>query len=422
MQRDVKIRKEKNESIVEEGSATYHVSVYISFLLARLPCMSTSYVERAAEAARVLTSRWFNQQLVDSWVPGEDYWKTPAIAAELVTNMRLSGTAPYGPLVSYVRQRGEPWLATCKYLDDATAWGAFHLTTYDWLPAGGGFRDIWRANAETAFGGLWSTWDDRCGGGLYWRRPGYGDDSENIKAMNSTLGLMQMGLGLHRITRGQVFLDAANQAWAWIQGSGLIDADGLVWGGYNPQCQRAQDNPPVVALQGNPLQPLWWLYQLTGDPALLDLAQRIVDATVHTFTWPGTQTLKTGTVDGQWATEDSAWRLHHQNQAMFKGVFCGFMGPFTASLATVPGRQRTAARYAVFVCANADALTANFPGGMFSMDWHTPAPGYTPDADAGTNAILQYSGLAALNAAAAVAHLPTGTPADEPAAVPAASA
>ena len=184
-------------------------------------------------------------------------------------------------------------------------------------------------------------------------------------------------------------------------------------GRLTPQCARDESNKPVVALQGNPLTPLWWMYQATGDAALLDTAERIVDGTLRTFVWPGTQTLATE-FDGQWASADADWRLGHQNDAMFKGVFCGFLGLFTANLATVPGRGEAAARYAAFARANADTLAASFPGGIFSMDWHTPDPAYQGDPDVGNNAILQYSGFAALNAAAAVEHIPAGTAADRP--------
>ncbi|HEX2189280.1 MAG TPA: glycoside hydrolase family 76 protein [Longimicrobiaceae bacterium] len=383
--------------------------------------MAESYLDRARAAAQLLTSRWFTEGLVDQWVPNQDYWKAPTIAQELVAHMALAGSTDYRALVDYVRQAGEWYLASCGYLDDATVWGRAHVTTYDWITAtGGSGADDYLRDANTVFDGLTPTWDDRCGGGLYWMRPGTGNDAGNFKAMNATLGLMEIGLGLHRITGRADRLEWAQRAWKWIQGSGLIDAEGMVWGGYTPECVRDDRNIPVVALQGNPLTPLWWMYQATGDAALLDLAERIVDGTLRAFVWPGTQTLATP-FDGGWAGADADWRLAHQNDAMFKGVFCGFLGPFTANLATVAGREDAAARYAAFLRANADALAANFPGGVFGMDWHTPDPGYAGDPDPGNDAVLQYSGLAALDAAAAVEHLAAGTGTGGPSAAPAAS-
>jgi hypothetical protein len=368
--------------------------------------MSETYLERARAAARVLTG-WFTPDLVNTWVPMQDYWKAPTIAQELVAHMALAASTDYARLVNTVRTAGLGYLDSCVYLDDATVWGRFHITAFDWLTATGGAGAAeYRSNALTVMGGLTSTWDDRCKGGLYWLRPNsWNPDPKNFKAMNSTLGLMEIGLGLHRITGDAEQLEWANRAWTWIQGTGLIDAQGMVWGGLTVECARAEDNPPVVALQGNPLTPLWWLYQQTGDAALLDLAERIVDGTMLAFTWPDTTTLTAGPADGEWASQTAEWRTEHQNQAMFKGVFCGFLGPFAANLATVKGREGAAARYAAFLRANADTLTANFPKGIFGMDWHTPDPGYTGDPDDANNAILQYSGFAAMNAAAAVEHL-----------------
>lgn len=380
--------------------------------------MADSYLDRARAAAQLLTSRWFTQSLVDQWVPDQDYWKAPTITQELAAHMALAGSSDFRPLVDYVRQAGEGYLASSSYLDDATVWGRSHITVYDWITAAGGAgADDYLDDATTVFEGLTPTWDDVCAGGLYWMRPGYGNDAGNFKAMNATLGLMEIGLGLHRVTGRADALDWARRAWTWIAGSGLIDAGGMVWGGYTAECARDPDNKPVVALQGNPLTPLWWMYQAVGDAALLDLAERIVDGTLSAFVWPGTGTLATP-FDGDWARQDADWRSAHQNDAMFKGVFCGFLGPFTANLATVAGREATAARYAAFLRAGADTLAASFPAGIFPMDWHTPDPGYQGDPDDGNNAVLQYSGFAALNAAAAVQHLASGPGADDPPAAP----
>ena len=195
--------------------------------------MAESYLDRARAAARLLTG-WFTTDLVDTWVPNQDYWKAPTIAQELVAHMALAGPTPaYTSLVEYVRESGIDYLASSSYLDDATVWGRFHITAYDWLTATGGQgAESFLDDATTVYGGLTSTWDDQCGGGLYWMRPNPWDpDSNNFKAMNATLGLMEIGLGLHRITGDAGQLEWAQRAWTWIQGTGLIDADGMVWGG-----------------------------------------------------------------------------------------------------------------------------------------------------------------------------------------------
>ncbi len=225
----------------------------------------------------------------------------------------------------------------------------------------------------------------------------------NFKAANSTLGLMEIALGLYAAEdRSAARLAWGRRCWEWLLAKQLVDAQGLVWGGLTQSCTVAPKNIPVVALQGNPLGPLWMLYEATGDDALLDSAQLIFDKTLASFTWPGTEILCTPQ-DGEWAGESEEWRQNHLNPAMFKGICAGYAGPFVARLATVKGREATAVRYAQALRANADALLANYPHGVYGMDWHTPSPAYEGDGDATIDACLQFGGLAALDAAAAVA-------------------
>ncbi|HEX7090578.1 MAG TPA: glycoside hydrolase family 76 protein [Longimicrobiales bacterium] len=361
--------------------------------------MAVNYLDHARAAAEILTGRWYTQDAPYEWIP-QDYWKTPTMAEELVTHMELAGNQDYLPICDATRAAGQGYLTSCAYLDDATVWGRFQVAAYRWLStvrsgAAGAYLD----DADTVYDNLTQQWDDVCGGGLYWKR-GAGQPG-NFKASNATLGLMEIALGLHASSGDAKQLEWAKRSWQWIETSRLIDTQGLVWGGLTQACEVDPANVPVVALQGNPLQPLWWLYQATGETALLDVGQRVVKATAARFTWSGTSILKTD-ADAGWRDGGEDYHLDHLNEAMFKGIFMGFVGEFTKNLATLPAYADAAAANARFIRANADALIANYPTGIFSMDWHTSDPSYEGDDDAQVNAALQFSALAALDAAAKV--------------------
>jgi hypothetical protein len=364
--------------------------------------MTVDYLAAARAAAAQLTGSWFTADTPGDWVP-QDYWKTPTIAAELVTFMALAGNQDHLDICDAALGAGECCLTTSGYLDDATVWGRFHVAAYRWLTAAGNPDAAgYLADATTVCDDLQQQWTATCGGGLDWKRDQ--TDPANFKATNATLGLMEIALGLYQATGQPDRLRWAQRAWAWIAGHPLVDAQGLVWGGLTPQCVLDTTNVPVVALQGNPLQPLWWLYQATGDTTLLDAAQRIVAGTLSAFTWSGTQVLATP-ADAGWTGGGETYHQDHLNETLFKGIFCGFAGPFTRNLSTVAGYGSAVATNAAAIRANGDALLANYPGGIYGMDWHTADPGYRGDADDMVNACLQYSGLAALDAAAAVAGL-----------------
>jgi Glycosyl hydrolase family 76 len=365
--------------------------------------MSNPYIKYARSAVNTLTSKWFAADTPSYWVP-QDYWKTPTICQELVFYMELAGESSYVSTLENARVASEYYLNNCSYYDDLTCWGRFFISAHNYLKSGGGVGADpanYLNDAITTYSNLTAAFTDGTAcGGVWWKRfpPSYPD---NFKASNATLGLMEIALGLYFATKQQQYLDTGRKAWEWLQNSKMIDAKGYVWGGLNEQCGIDCTNQPVVALQGNPLAPLWMLYQVTGDTSCLDTAQTIVGLTMQKMVWQNTQILLT-TADAGWNCQNSDWQEQYLGETLFKGIFMGFLGNFTKSLQSLedPSRKQAAQQYAAFLQANADAVWANFPGGNFGMDWHTPSPNYQVNPDDIINACLQYSAVAAFVAAA----------------------
>jgi hypothetical protein len=353
-------------------------------------------MQDATACVQVLTSRWFTPDAPGRWVP-MDYWKTPTICQELVTYMGLAGSEEFLSTCDNARDASRNYLTWSGWLDDATTWGRFFVWAHRWLAARGSadaasYLDV----AGVVYENLIGQWGSTCGGGLLWER----DPSAagNFWASNSTIGLVEIAAGLHLATGDADQLTWARKAWTWERGTGLIDAQGLVWGGLDQQtCRRLEDNIPVIGLQGDAIGALWVLYQGTGDPALLDAAEQIIAGTLAKFTWPGRQVFNTP-FDGEWSSQPPDWQWVHVNDTLFKGVFAGYLGDFASHLATVPGREATAAGYAATLEANAEALKASFPAGVYGMDWHTPQPDYQGAENDILNACLQFSALSVFDA------------------------
>jgi predicted alpha-1,6-mannanase (GH76 family) len=364
------------------------------------------YVSYATAAVEKLTSTWFTPEDPLSWV-GNDFWRTPTMIAELIDYAALVGgpASDHAGIVKTLSNAldvGHGYFGNCGYYDDETCWGMMSIAAREWFaPTDAKAAARYEQAAVTVFDDLadaWSSSESVCGGGVWWERNGSGG---NFKAANSTLGYMLTAMGLYAATKTERYLTAAKASWQWIEDKRLIDDKGMVWGGLTGSCQVDPNNVPVIALQGNPLAPLWRLYEVTGDTSLLDAGQKIVDGTLATMVWPETQIFTTP-VDGEWRGADEQWRLDHGNQMMFKGIFAGFLGDFAASLATVDdaARQDAARRYGAALRANADSLRAGYPQGIYDMDWQTGDPSYTGDSDRQTQAGLQYGAIAAFVAAA----------------------
>jgi predicted alpha-1,6-mannanase (GH76 family) len=371
--------------------------------------IDNKYFDYATTAVEILTSKWFTPSTPVQWIPN-DYWRAPTICMELVDYMGFAGTNTYASTIQATQQAGQGWLTNCGYLDDATCWGRLFGMTYQWLMNGGSGLDpkVYLNDAILVFNNLAGTWNDQCAGGLFWQRPPGG--ANNVKATNATLGLMEIGLDLYNATGTQSYLDWAQKAWGWIVARKLIDDQGMVWGGLTPPgaqpaCVIDPHNVPVVALQGNPLGPMWDLYVITRDTSLLDTAETIIEGTFQNMTWPDSAILMTP-VDSEWASQTESWRQSNSGKTPFKGIFSAFCGQFVADLATVSGREAKAAQYAAQLRDNADTLWNNYPTNhIFDMNWDASAPDYQGDSNDQINACLQYSALAIFLAAAKVIHL-----------------
>lgn len=372
---------------------------------------STDYLSRAVTAAGILTSKWFPPSAPGQWVPNE-YWRTPTICTMLVDLMTLTNKVDYTETLENARQAGEGPLTWCSFYDDLTCWGRFFMHAYNYFEAqsNSAMAAPYLKDAQIVYEQLnqaWNNWDapEYCGGGVWWMRPPPPLPLSNkFKASNSSLGYVEAALSLYLALGDQKYLDVGRQAWDWIVTSQFIDDKGLIWGALTLDCKIDPNNVPVVGLQGNALSPLWGLYVATKNTEYLDFADKIIEGTMSIMVWEGTQILQDRD-DAEWTGQSDDWKRQNSGDTPFKGNVANYLGEYTKNLSTLsdPARQQQAAKYAALLRTNADAVWTNYPGAMFSMDWHTLDANYQPIPDADeVNASLQYSGVAVLTAAAMV--------------------
>jgi Glycosyl hydrolase family 76 len=377
----------------------------------------SDYLSHAVTAAGVLTNNWFSSSAPSQWVPA-DYWRTPVICTLLTDLMTQTDQVNYTATLENARDAGEGYLTSCGYYDDLTWWGRFfmHACNYFKNQSKSEMAAPYLQDAEVVCDQLSEAWDEwntseYCSGGVWWKRPPPPppgpplDPSTVFKASNSTFGFMETALALYLELGDQKYLDMGQKAWEWIAKWQFVDDKGLVWGALIPgECKLDPKNEPVLSLQGEALAPLWMLYQATENIEYLDVADKVAQGTISNMVWSGTQIMQDRD-DAAWAGHSDDWKRDNSGDTPFKGLFATYLGEYTKNLSTLsdPVRQQKAATYAAFLRANADAVWTNYPGTMFSMDWHTLDKNYQPIPDADyVNASLQYSGVCALAAAALV--------------------
>ena len=370
--------------------------------------MSTDYLSQTLKAMGVLTDNWFPASAPTNWVPS-DYWRTPVICTLLTDIMTQTDKVDYTATLENARAAGEPYLTSCGYYDDLTWWGRLFMHAYDYLKSQSNpLAANYLADAKIVCDQLSVAWDrdatpQYCGGGVWWMRevwppePPY-DASKTFKASNSTFGFMETALALYLELGDQKYLALGQKCWDWLVQWKFVEDNGLVGGALIPgDCQLDPNNVPVLSLQGEALAPLWMLYKATSNTAYLDAADKVAEGTMAKMVWEGTQIMQDRN-DAEWAGQNDYWKRQNSGDTPFKGLFATYLGEYTKNLLAI--RPEQAAKYASFLRANADAVWANYPGTMFSMDWHTLDQNYQPIPVADyVNASLQYSGVCALAAA-----------------------
>ncbi|KAI9329456.1 hypothetical protein BDR26DRAFT_872417 [Obelidium mucronatum] len=149
--------------------------------------------------------------------------------------------------------------------------------------AGGNLRGL----AATTFDDIWMSWDDKCGGGIYWSR-NRNPDGANPYLKSSITNVQMMDLGARL-----GYTDKANQIWNWMKSSGLVVDDGN--GGYvildRAYSYHAGEAITALSLMGN-----------------LEDATKLLYGLRNTFG------------DGQWTLQGYLWPVYKGLSYLFRAT------------------------------------------------------------------------------------------------------
>jgi predicted alpha-1,6-mannanase (GH76 family) len=236
-------------------------------------------VDRARIAADALMRSYDPRQ---AWFPSN--WWNSAVALQTIGDyMQRTGDRRYlGQLDNTFEKNkgmfpagvfpGEPTLGnfTSKSIDDTEWWGLTWIETYD-LTGNPKYLDMAVTIAHYVYG-YWDT--NTCGGGVWWSA---GRTYKNAV----TNGLfIRLSAELHnRIRSDTLWLARSRAAWAWFQGSGMINANGLVNDGLTSTCTN-NGGTVWTYNQGLAIGAGLELWRATKDPQILVTVHRLADAAI----------------------------------------------------------------------------------------------------------------------------------------------
>jgi Predicted glycosyl hydrolase len=269
-------------------------------------------VSRARVAADVLMSSYDPDK---AWFPSS--WWNSAVALQTIGDyMQRTGDRRYlGQLDNTFEKdkgvfpagvlSGDPLLGnfTSRAIDDSEWWGLTWVQAYD-LTGNRKYLDMAVTIANYVHG-YWDT--GTCGGGVWW-------NAERTYKNAVTNGLwIRLTAELHNRIRGdRVWLERSRTAWAWFQGSGMINASGLVNDGLTDACTN--NGQTVWSYnQGMAIGAGLELWRATRDPQILTTVRKLADAAISAD----------GLVANGVLTEscDALDQTCDDNGKQFKGIF-----------------------------------------------------------------------------------------------------
>jgi predicted alpha-1,6-mannanase (GH76 family) len=296
-------------------------------------------VSRTRVAADVLMSSYDPDK---AWFPSS--WWNSAVALQTIGDyMQRTGDRRYlGQLDNTFEKdkgvfpagvlSGDPLLGnfTSRAIDDTEWWGLTWVHAYD-LTGNRKYLDM-AVTIANYVDGYWDT--STCGGGVWW-------NAERTYKNAVTNGLwIRLTAELHNRLRGdRVWLDRSRTAWAWFQGSGMINANGLVNDGLTDTCTN--NGQTVWSYnQGMAIGAGLELWRATRDPHILTTVRQLADAAIGAD----------GLVANGVLTEscDALDQTCDDNGKQFKGIFMRY---WTDLVDTTHDRK-----YAAFLDTQADTI------------------------------------------------------------------
>jgi predicted alpha-1,6-mannanase (GH76 family) len=336
---------------------------------------AAAYLQESTDAVRTLQT-WYTPETGLYRTMG--WWNSANAITVLVDYSRLSKSKQYDPIFANTftaAQKTSPGFLN-KFYDDEGWWALAWIDAYDLT------RDReYLSMAESIFADMSASWDDTCGGGIWWSK-----DKSYKNAIANEL-FLSVAAHLANRTSGSVrrqYKDWANKEWKWFRGSGMINGKGLI----NDGLDRGHAQTAVHACtnngrttwtynQGVVLGGLAELSAENHDPALPAAAEQIASAAI------------TQLIDKNGILHDPCEPKCGADGVQFKGIF-------VRNLALLDRRQPKKA-YEIFIEKNADTLWKDAQGPDFQLGERWSGPFVSGNAASQTSGIDALLGAASLH-------------------------
>ena len=200
----------------------------------------------------------------------------------------------------YPEQRTENYIN--DYYDDEGWWALAWVEAFD-LTGEQKYLEM----AKTIFEDMKGGWDERCGGGILWKK-----GLLYKSAISNELFLLLATRLALRDENFEYYQNWANKEWGWFSQTGMINDLPLVHDGVKEDCVAKGRH--YTYNQGVILAGLVDLYKLDGKQEHIDLASKIAMAAIQNMSTPE------GILKGHPKQEDGA------DGVQFKGIFMRHLG------------------------------------------------------------------------------------------------
>jgi predicted alpha-1,6-mannanase (GH76 family) len=336
------------------------------------PPLVSIYLQNSANAVQTLQT-WYETPTGLYKTTG---WWNSANAITVLTNYaRVSSSRQYDSVLANTFTAAQKTNAGFlnKFYDDEGWWALAWIDAYDLSR-----NKEYLAMAQSIFADMAASWDDACGGGIWWSK-----DKNYKNAIANELFLSVAAHLAHRASGSarRQYTQWGRKEWKWFEASGMINAESLINDGLNqdrthPAHCTNNGRTTWTYNQGVVLGGLAELSVVSHDPVFDQTAKRIATAAMTKLT------------DENGILHDPCEPKCGADGVQFKGIFIRNLSELNSS--------HPEPVYATFIARNADTVwkSARGPDFQLSERWSGPF-------DSG-NAASQTSGLDALIAAAAL--------------------
>jgi predicted alpha-1,6-mannanase (GH76 family) len=332
------------------------------------------YLQRSADAVQTLQT-WYEPSTGLYRTTG--WWNSANALTALADYARISKSTQYDPTFAntfIMAQKTSPGFLN-KFYDDEGWWALAWIDVYDVTG-----NKQYLSMAESIFADMADSWDDTCGGGIWWSK-----DKNYKNAIANELFLSVAAHLANRTPRAQRnrYRNWGNKEWTWFQASGMINSRNLINDGLGKRHDQTtgatcKNNGRTTWSynQGVVLGGLAELSKANHDRSLPEAAQKIATAAITLL------------VDGNGILHDPCEPSCGADGVQFKGIFVRNL--------VLLDRTHPQPAYTAFVVKNADAIWNESQGPKYQLGEVWSGPFITG------NAASQSSALDALIGAAGV--------------------